>query len=66
MDYGPGRHSHDLERNPNLLGPSKLAQPDETSGRYLTALPSVHGHLDAADGRSLLPVANLFTSCIKL
>jgi hypothetical protein len=66
MDYGPGRHTHDLERNPNLLGPGRLAQPDDTSGRYLSALPSVHGHENAADSRSPLPVANLFTSCIKL
>ena len=66
MDYGPGSHAHELKRNPNLLGPMNLAQPNSTEDELFVALPSVHGHSDVADSRSVLPVANLFTSCIKL
>ena len=66
MDYGPGRHTHDIARNPNLLGPMNLAQPVDVEGRYRVALPSVHGHGSAGTSRPMMPVANLFTSCIKL
>ncbi len=66
MDYGPGRHTHDVARNPNLLGPMNLAQPVDAEGRYRSALPSVHGHGSAGTSRPMIPVANLFTSCIKL
>lgn len=66
MDYGPGRHTHQVERNSNLLGPMNLAQPIDSEGRYRTALPSVHGHGAAGAPRPMLPTANLFTSCIKL
>ena len=65
MDYGPGRHGHDIARNTELLGTQNLAQP-EASQDYLTALPTNHGHGKSGDGRYLTPVANLFTSCIKL
>ena len=66
LDHGPGKHSHIIERNPNLLGPQNLAQPKDAEGRYFLSLPSVHGHDTAGEPRSLLPAANLFTSCIKL
>jgi len=66
VDSGPGKHTHDLERNPNLLGPMNLAQPDSTDIRYRIALPSVHGHDQTGAARTVMPVANLFTSCIKL
>lgn len=65
MDYGPGRHGHNIARNTGLLGSQNLAQP-EASQDYLTSLPTNHGHGKSGDGRYLAPVANLFTSCIKL
>ena len=65
VDYGPGKHSHEIARNPNLLSPMNLAQPD-LSETYRLALPSVHGHGSAGEPRAALPAANLFTSCIKL